>query len=329
MERFVFVAAVTFAVIFAFVAMVGRDHIQFEIDGHEGGTAALVAVAAGHSEAQTYEGDTLEIRHAAAHIVITPEDRADFSIEITNPGRAPMPLVSTRHGDVDIDGQLRGRLDACREGGGAQLDGYGELTLEELPQIVVRAPRTLRVRVGGGSTTEIGAAEAVDLEFLGCGTLSIGDLTGALEVEIAGSGTATAGAARTLSAEVMGSGDLTTGAIAERAKIDATGSGSVTMASLNGELTSDSLGSGDINIQGGSLTTANVETAGSGNVHIAAPVASLTAEIIGSGDVEVAGVVGDLDADIAGPGSVNVRAVTGSLRKEVLGAGEVRIGERD
>lgn len=327
MERFVFVAAVTFAVIFAFVAMVGRDHIQFEIGDHERGKAALVSAAPGQMAATAYGGDALTIRHTAAHIVITPEDRTDFSIEIINPGRAPMPLVSEKHGDVNIDGQLRGRVDACRDDGAVNLEGYGELALADLPQITIRAPRTLRVSIGGGSTTEIGPGEAVDLDFLGCGAVSIGDLTGALDVEIAGAGAVNAGAARSLSVDLMGSGDLTTGAIGERATIDATGSGSVTIASLTGELTSDGLGSGDVEIQGGAVTNANVETAGSGSVRIAAPVRSLTVDIIGSGDVAVAGIVGDLNADIAGPGSVSASAVTGRQHQEIMGSGSVNIGE--
>ncbi len=327
MERFVFVAAVTFAVIFAFVAMVGRDHIQFEIGDHEGGKAALVTAAPGQMAAAVYSGDVLVIKHTAAHIVVTPEDRTDFSVEIANPGRAPMPLVSLRHGDVNIDGQLRGRVDACRDAGAVNLEGYGELALADLPQITIRAPRTLRVSIGAGSTTEIGPGEALDLDFLGCGSVNIGDLAGALDVEIAGSGAVNAGAARSLSADLMGSGDLSTGAINERATIDATGSGSVTIASLAGELISDGLGSGDVIIQGGALTKANVETAGSGSVRIAAPVQSLTVEIIGSGDVNVAGVVGDLNADIAGPGSVSARAVTGRQQQEIMGAGRVNIGE--
>lgn len=327
MERFVFVAAVTFAVIFAFVAMLGRDHIQLDIGDHEGGKAALVSAAPGQMAATIYSGDVLAIRHTAAHIVITPEDRTDFSVEITNPGRAPMPQISQKHGDVNIDGQLRGRVDACRDAGAVNLEGYGELALADLPQIAIRAPRTLRLSIGGGSATEIGPGEAVDLDFLGCGAVSIGDLSGALEVEIAGSGAVNAGAARSLSVDLMGSGDLTTGAIGESATIDATGSGSVTIASLTGELTSDGLGSGDVVIRGGAVTNANVETAGSGSVRIAAPVRNLTVDIIGSGDVTVAGVVGDLNADIAGPGSVSAHAVTGRQQQEIVGSGRVNIGE--
>jgi Putative auto-transporter adhesin, head GIN domain len=326
MERFVFIAAVTFAVIFAIVATFGHGSIHFDFDDGEGGTAELVAAAPGRMAATAFTGDELVIRHTAARIVITPEDRTDFSVEIDNPGRAPMPEVSIEDGDVRIDGHLRGRVEDCWAGGGADLEGYGEFTLAELPQITIRAPRSPKVRIGSGSTTEIGDSETLELDLTGCGSVTAGAITGALDVDIAGSGTVTAGAARSLNADIAGSGDLTTGAVAESANIDIAGSGTATIASLSGSLETDGLGSGDVIIQGGALTTASIDLAGSGNVQIAAPVESLTASIVGSGDVDVAAAVGNLDADVAGSGSVSVRAVTGTLQKDVRGTGEVRVG---
>jgi Putative auto-transporter adhesin, head GIN domain len=324
MERFVFVAAVTFAIIFGLVAMVsGGDGLHFEM-----GNAKLVTVAPGRMPAQSFAGDELVIKYTAAHIVIIPEDRSDFSVEIENPGHAPMPLVEIEEGDVRIDGQLRGRVDSCREGGGAELDGYGEFALADLPQITIRTPRTLHVSLGKGSTTEIGPTEALELDFLGCGTVTAGDVAGELTVEIAGSGAVNAGATRRLSAELLGSGDLNVGAVAERSEIEVAGNGNVTIAALTGELRSDSAGSGDLTIQGGAITSANIDMAGSGNASITAPIERLTVAIAGSGDVQIEGIVGDLEADIAGSGSVTARAVTGTITKDVLGSGEVIVSGR-
>ncbi len=324
MERFVFVAAVTFAIIFGLVAMVsGGDGFHFQM-----GNAKLVAVAPGRMPAQGFAGDELIIRYTAAHIVIIPEERTDFSVEIENPGHAPMPLDEVEDGDVRIDGQLRGRVDSCRDGGGADLDGYGDLALADLPQITIRAPRTLQVSLGKGSTTEIGPTEALDVDFLGCGTVTVGDVAVELTVEISGSGTVNAGAARRLSAELAGSGDLNVGAVGEGAEIEVAGGGNVTIAALAGELRGDSVGSGDLTIQGGAITSANIDIAGSGNTTITAPIERLTIDIVGSGDVEIEGIVGDLNADIAGSGSVTARAVTGTVTKDVMGSGEVIIGGR-
>ncbi len=327
MERFAFIAAVTFAIIWGVVAMAGHGNFGIHIDGEDfGGTDPIVEVAAGRMEAQSFSGEGLRIKHAAAHVTITPEDRQDFLIEIVNPGRAPMPVVTADEGRVVIDGRLRGRVGNCRDGGGADLRGYGELTLADLPQINIRSPRGLELEVGGASTTEVGPSESVNLDFTGCGAASFGDVSDAFEVDIAGSGDVRAGAMRTFSADVAGSGTVAVGAVGESADIDIAGSGEVTIASLNGSLSTDGAGSGSVAVQGGAVTTAKIELAGSGDVSIAAPVRTLDVSILGSGDVDVAGEVGDLDAEIAGSGSVSARAVTGASHREIMGSGEVTIG---
>lgn len=330
MERFVFVAAVTFAIIWGLVAMVGHGSFGIHINGEEfGGTAPIVQVAPGRMEAAAFAGEELRIKHTAAHITITPEDRADFLIEIDNtPGKAPLPTVTVSEGRVLIDGQLRGRIGDCRSDGGANLRGYGDFGLAELPRITIRAPRNLALDIGGGSTTEVAAAEAVNLDFAGCGRATLGDVAGDLSVDLAGSGDVRGGAARTFTADVAGSGTVTVGAVAESADVDIAGSGDVAMAALNGAFSSDGAGSGSVTVLGGAISTAKIEIAGSADVSIAAPVQSLDVSILGSGNVDVAGAVVDLDAEIAGSGTVSARAVTGSSRREILGSGNVVIGER-
>ena len=327
MERFVFIAAVTFAIIFAVVAVVGRGHfgIHFDIDD-AGGMAPVVATAPGRMEPQAFSGQSLEVKHAAARVTITPEDRQDFLIEIDNPGQAPMPTVSTDEDRVVIDGQLRGRVGDCRDGGGADLRGYGDLTVDQLPQITIHAPRALVLSLSGGSTTSVGPAESLNLDFSGCGTASLGDLAGNLEIDLAGSGHIQGGAVRHLKADVAGSGQVALGAVTEGADVDIAGSGDVTIASLTGALSSDGAGSGNVEINGGNVSTADIDLAGSGGVDIRAPVQRLTVSILGSGDVDVQGVVGELSAEIAGPGSVNATSVTGSVSREVMGSGEVNVG---
>lgn len=327
MERFVFVAAIVVAVIFGIGAVVGGPHFNFEFDGDGGGTARVVDVAPGRMQAQSFAGDQLRIRHAAAVVTITPEDRSDFLIEIDNSaGRAPMPTVAAEDGRVTIDGQLRGRVSRCEAGGGASLRGYGEMTAADLPRIVIRAPRTLRLARSGAGTTDVGALQSLDLDFSGCGAAAVGDIAEEANVDFAGSGQLRTGSARRLNADVAGSGELTVGAVAEGAEVDIAGSGAVTMASLQGDLSADGAGSGNLRILGGAIETANVDLAGSGDVDIAAPVRRLTVSIVGSGSVDVEGEVGDIEAEIAGSGGVNARAVTGAIRKEVWGSGDVRVG---
>ena len=326
MERFVFIAAVTFAIIFGVVALVGHGDFNIEVDGGGFRQDPVVETAPGRMQAQAFVGDELHLKHAAARVIITPEDRQDFLIEIDNPGHAPMPTVTTADGHVIINGHLAGRIDNCLSEGGADLRGYGDVAGADLPRITIRAPRRLVLSLGEGSTTEIGATEALEIDFSGCGTANAADVAGALDLDVAGSGQIRAGAARSLNADVAGSGDIVVGAIAEGADIDIAGSGTVTIASLTGPLTSDGAGSGDVVVQGGAVTTAKIDLAGSGQVNLAASVQRLEVSLLGSGGVDVAGEVGDIEAEIAGSGSVTAWSVTGHINKDVIGSGDVRVG---
>jgi len=328
MERFVFVAAIVVAVIFGIGAVFGNGNLgfHFNIDEDGRGTAPIIETGAGRLAPETFAGGELRLRHLAAVVVIVPEDRTDYLIEIDNPGGTPMPTVSASEGRVIVDGQLRGRISGCEEDGGATLRGYENVTLAQLPRITIRAPRSLDIDRNGAGSTEIGASETLSLDFAGCSTATIADVTGELDLEVAGSGDIRAGAARGLNADIAGSANVVLGAISERADIDIAGSGSVTIASLIGELSADAAGSGSVTIQGGAVTMASVDLAGSGDVAITAPVQTLNVAIVGSGDVDVAGVVGEIEADIAGSGSVTAQSVTGEVRKEVWGSGDVVVG---
>jgi hypothetical protein len=324
MERFVFVAAVTIAVIFGIGAMFG-PHFNFDVD-IEGGASPVVATTAGRLEPQAYQGDELRLKHLAAIVTVMPEDRSDYLIEIDSPGGTPMPTVSASEGHVTVDGQLRGRISHCNDDGSAELRGYDDITAANLPRITIRAPRTLNISRSGAGTTEIGAAEALTLDLSGCGAVTTGDVAGELALDVAGSGDVRAGAARRLNADVAGSADVNVGAVSEGADVDIAGSGSVTIASLTGDLSADGAGSGNVRVDGGAITLAKVDLAGSGDVEIAATVQTLQVSIVGSGDVDVANTVGDIDAEIAGSGGVSARAVTGAVHKEVFGTGDVQVG---
>lgn len=328
MERFVFIAAVTVAIIFGFVIMVDGPswHVEWDDDADARGLSPVVGVAPGRLEPQVFAGDQIRIRYAAAIISVIPEDRQDFSVEIDNPGHTPMPSISVVEGRVVVDGQLRGRIHDCRDNG-ADLRGYTFVTYEQMPRITVRAPRRLSIDVGGAGRTEIGATETLDLDFSGCGSASLGDVAGELNVDLAGSGEVRAAAASGLNAAVAGNGTLEAGPLTNRADIDIAGSGSVALNNLNGALDVSGAGSGSTEVRGGAVTTADIELAGSGDVTIRAPVQRLDVSIVGSGSVEVEGEVGEINAEIAGSGNVNARSVTGAINRQVWGSGEVNVGQ--
>ena len=324
MERFVFVTAVTCALIYAAFSLLGGHGHSLKIDvDFDGPTAELVEVAPGRFEQQAFAGARLSLDHTAAHVVITPEAREDFLIEIDNPGHAPMPTVDSDGDTVAIDGHLRGRIGDCQSGGGADLRGYGEFPLTDLPTITIRAPMTLKVDLSGAGLTEIGASQSLQIDQSGCGEVTFADVADAVSLDLAGSGAVRGGAARSLSADMAGSGSASLGAVANGAEVDLAGSGNVVLASLIGALTADQAGSGSVTIQGGALSSANIDLASSGKVTITAPVQRLDASVLGSGEVIVEGTVGDLNAEIAGSGRATAQAATGAVRCEVLGSGEV------
>lgn len=331
MERFVFVAAVSIAILIGIGTVFGSHwsnfNIQIDDDGGHG-TAEIVAVSPGTMASQTFAGGDLRIRNIAAVVTITPEDRPDYAVEIdNNAGQLPMPTVTADDGRVIVDGQLRGRVRDCRRDGGASVRGYGDGDFDtaELPRITIRAPRTVNLDRSGAGQTNVGASEAARVDISGCSAVTLADVRGALELDISGAGDVTAGAAGSLDADIAGAGDINLGAIAGGAQFDISGAGNVTIASLTGDFTIDSAGASDIRINGGSIATAEIDMAGTGDIAIAAPVQTLNASIMGVGHVDVAGTVGDLDVDIAGPGSLTVQAVTGSMRQDIAGPGSVRV----
>lgn len=329
MERLVFYGAAIAAVLAA-LAFFARDQLgSFHYGDFDdfGAPEEVLAVAAEQRPPQTYAAAELDIVHAALRLTIIPEDRADIIVEIDNPGRAPTPEITLQQGVLQLDGRLRGRIENCSTNGApVRLRGYGEVTAEDLPRVTVRTPRAVVADIGGASVTEIGAASSLDLSVSGCGVTTIADVEGALDLDVAGVGGVSAGAAQSLDLDLAGTAKVRTGAIAAGASLSVTGTGEALLGSLTGALDAESTGVGDIVIEGGAITTADITLAGPGSARIAAPIERLHAELFGPGRVDVDATVGDLDVQIAGPGNIHVRAVTGNQNKEVWGPGAVIIG---
>ncbi|MBL8552095.1 MAG: DUF2807 domain-containing protein [Hyphomonadaceae bacterium] len=328
MERAALIGGIVLAVAFALGSFV-RHNVHVDFGDHEWGDtarAAYVEPAPGNMEAQTFSVEAVRVVHAAGLVRVIPEDRTDVSVEIANPGKAPMPTVKAEENKLIIDGLLSRRIDECREDGGAELDGYGVLALSELPQITLRTPREVAIGLRGAVRGEIGAAQSVDLSQSGCGRTTIADVAEALEINNSGSGSVEAGAARTAEVHLAGSGSARIGAIGERLEAKIAGSGQIDVQSLQGELEAKTAGSGDFRLGGGAVTEADVEIAGSGSVDIGASVETLDVKIAGSGDVTVRQGVGSLDASLAGSGDVRVASVSGEVSKSIIGSGDVVVG---
>jgi hypothetical protein len=253
---------------------------------------------------------SVEIKDAAVRVVVVPEARDDIKVQLASASRA-LPLIVRVQGQrTVVDGRLRHRISGCSAMFGrtmVRVRGLGQVSYDDLPQLVVHAPLDVRVGAGGAVFGSIGRARSVELSNEGCGDWTIANVEGDLKINEAGSGDVRAGRAGRLVIHVAGSGDVATRDIAGPAVVDIAGSGDVNVASVSGDLRASVAGSGDVKVAGGK-----------------AP--NLVAHLAGSGDVDFEGEAGSVSAAIAGSGDVNVAKASGPVKKSVFGSGGVNIG---
>ncbi len=268
-------------------------------------TGAAVAALLGATAAQAA---TVEIKDAAARVVVIPENRTDVKVELltTNPG---LPLtVHTEGGKTVVDGDLgRGAIRNCiTVNGEASVRVKGKtFGWAALPQVVVRVPMTASVAGGGAVFGSIGRTDSLTLSNAGCGDWTVANVAGDLNVNLAGSGDVTVGEAGATAINIAGSGDVKTAGVGALS-VNIAGSGDVEAAAVNGPLSANIMGSGDVKVRGGAVGPASVSIAGSGDVMILATAASLDARVAGSGDVRVLAVTGTVTRKVAGSGDVMV-----------------------
>jgi hypothetical protein len=274
--------------------------------GHLWTIGALAAALAGPALA----APSVEIRNAAARVVVIPEARSDVKVEMVTTN-ASLPLTVREEGDrVIVDGGLSRRVEGCSAMFGkptVHIRGLGQVAYDNLPQMLVRTPLQAKVFAGGAVFGVIGRSDEVDLSSAGCGDWTVANVKGLLRINDAGSGDVRAGSAGELQVRVAGSGDMFVKEVAGAANVDIAGSGDVSAVSISGPLHAAIAGSGDVKIGSGHAT-------------------ELTARIAGSGDVRFGGVADSVSAVIAGSGDVLVGQVSGPIHKTVFGSGEVRVG---
>lgn len=267
--------------------------------------AASLVMAPGAANAAS-----LEIKDAVIRVVVIPEERQDILVEVLseNP-RLPL-RVRARGERVTIDGGLQRKIRSCSgvaNQASVQIAGQGAVAYAQMPQLVIRTPRDVRIEAGGAVFGSVGRSASLQLSNAGCGDWTLANVQGRLKIDQAGSGDTRAGSAGEATLRVAGTGDISTRSIGGGFKVDIAGSGDVTATSVNGPL--------------------DVRTAGSGDVFVASGRGgTMAVSIAGSGSVTYGGVVQSLKARVAGSGDVRVKAVSGSVSKAVVGSGGVTIG---
>ena len=279
--------------------------------GWIGGGLAAGAMLLGATQASAA---SVEFRNAVARVVVIPEDRTDISVVILkNYARHPLRVNQWSGGRVVVDGGLAtgffGNVMNCSMRDGqprVTLFGFGTIGYDDMAQVVVRAPKDVKVTAGGAVFGFIGGTDSLDLIAAGCGDWTVGNVRGELKLMDAGSGDVHVGSVGQASLRVAGSGDVTTRAIANGADISIGGSGDMNLEEASGPVKIRIGGSGDVVIKGGHATNLDVLVAGSGDVGYKGVADSFTGMVAGSGDVSVTKVTGPVKKSVAGSGDINV-----------------------
>ncbi len=256
---------------------------------------------------------SLDIRGAAARVVVIPEPRTDILVTLTRASKR-LPIRVRSFGKTTfITGDIGHRVHGCEVSGGVRsvgIWGRGRFAYDDLPQLVVRAPRDVKVTAGDAVFGEVGRSDSLDLTNRGCGGWTIANVNGRARINQAGSGDTRGGGAGAADLSVVGSGDINFRDVRGGVTAVSSGSGNITIASLRGPFNVRIAGSGDVTAKSGAASNMN-------------------AEIAGSGDVGFGGVARTLKVSIAGSGDVSVARVEGAVNKRVFGSGSVTIGPSD
>jgi hypothetical protein len=280
-------------------------------------TAAAVGLMGASANASPFHAGGLVVQNAAAVLNVITEDRTDIDVVITPGSRLPAPHVSVQNGAVVVDGDLQGRIRGC--GGGwfqievghgpapVRVAGVGVVPVAELPHIVVRAPRTLQLKVAGAVYSSVSASAGGEADFTGCGDVTLGPASGDLKLTLNGDGDVNGGAVGgALDIELNGSGDARVADVHGATRALLNGSGDLSVGNVGGGLEAQLHGSGDARI-GDVGGAARLQLTGSGDVRVGHVHNDLSARLIGSGDVDVSAAAGpNLDLELASSGDLDV-----------------------
>ena len=208
----------------------------------------------------------------------------------------------------DRDRQIRN----CNGGGEkarVRVRDVGEVTYDEMPQVVIHTPRAVQLWADGAVQGSIGRSASLEMHNSGCSAWTIADVAGDATLHESGAGSVRMGASNRLDIDLSGASSVHATKVRQGLDAHLSGAGGVRVDDLSGVMEARVSGVGQIKIADGRAST-------------------VRASISGLGGVEFGGVADNLDASISGLGGVRVREVTGSVRKSISGGGSVTIGKR-
>ena len=273
-------------------------------------SAAAALSAATFAAGAATAGPSVEIRDAVARVTVVPEDRADVKVEMLTTN-ASLPLtVRTSGAATVIEGNLAHRINDCHGRGDhptAWVRGIGEISYENMPQVVIHTPKAVAVSTGGAVYGSVGRAASLDLENSGCSGWTVADVSGDVVLHESGAGSVHMGSAGRLAVHLSGAGSVHANKVSQGLDATLSGAGGINIVELDGPVMAHVSGVGHIKAEQGHATT-------------------VRASVSGVGGVELGGDAQSLDASISGFGGIRVKSVSGPVTKSVSGGGHVSIG---
>lgn len=271
-------------------------------------TAAVAAAGA----AGAANPPSVELRDAVVRVTVIPEDRSDIKVEMVTTNRN-LPLeVRTQGGETIIDGGLAHRIRDCHHRSDrpfASVRGVGDVSGDQIPQIVVRTPRAVVVGSNGAVFGSIGRSGSLELHDSGCSAWVVGDVAGDAAVHESGAGSLRMGAIGRLDVKLSGAADIHAVHVRQGMESQLSGAGRIQVEDFAGSMDARVSGVGHVQVMGGRAT-------------------QMRAIVSGMGGIDFGGVADSLDARISGIGGIHVNRVTGQVTKSISGAGHVTIDGR-
>ncbi|WP_334164308.1 hypothetical protein [Phenylobacterium sp.] len=268
------------------------------------GLAVAASVSAGAAQAAS-----VEIRDAVARVTVIPEDRSDVRVEVTAPNpRLPLTIRTVGDRTV-IDGDLDRRIRDCHGRGERQkirVRGVGEVSRADTPQVVIRTPRNVELSADGAVSGVIGRSRSVSLSNAGCSSWTVADVAGRATIRESGAGSVRMGAAESLDVDISGAGSVHATRIRNGMDAELSGAGGVSVDELYGPVNADVSGVGKVRVAAGRASSLRASVSGIGGVEFDGPVGALNASISGMGGVSVKSVSGPVRKSVSGIGRVRI-----------------------
>lgn len=257
--------------------------------------AAAFGGGAGHAAGDSYEVSRLTLKNLVGRVSIETHDAPTTLVRFE--GKKPRHIyldVSVKNDELEIRGKSTRSTTVSSADGKSSTVIVGQSSHvvigEGATSTVVIGDRTERVTSGDAADWKLTLVvpEGQPLNLRGhIGSLRAGDISAPLD------------------ATLDGASELEIGAITSGA-LKMAGSGTAQIASVDGDLTIELLGAGDVSVNGGKINDLIVKLEGAGDVRIDAPAQRAKLTSVGAGDIEVAGVREKPDVSVLGVGDVSI-----------------------